>query len=59
MSNDKNDYFPVWGTCLGLEAIAMSLTNNSTLLDVHLDDNVTRHPIFIPQIEKSKLFSGI
>jgi gamma-glutamyl hydrolase len=40
---NKGETFPIWGTCLGLEAMAMSLTNNSTLLDLHMDDNEVRH----------------
>ena len=30
-ANDKGDYFPVWGTCLGYESIVIAFSQNSTL----------------------------
>lgn len=31
--NDKGDYFPVWGTCLGFEAMAITFAEDLTTLN--------------------------
>lgn len=32
-ANDKGDYFPIWGTCLGFEELLIALTNDLKILD--------------------------
>ena len=44
-SNKKGDYFPIWGTCLGLEVMLMALLNNSNILDTNFRNNNIRHSI--------------
>jgi hypothetical protein len=44
-ANKNNDYFPIWGTCLGLEVILMALSNDYNILDINLNDNNTRHSL--------------
>lgn len=32
-ANNKGDYFPVWGTCLGYELMMIAISNNKDVLD--------------------------
>jgi hypothetical protein len=36
-SNNKGDYFPIWGTEKGMEALTLALTNDPSTLDYGLD----------------------
>lgn len=38
--NDKGEYFPVWGTCLGFELIMSTIANDSSILSLF---NSTNH----------------
>ena len=37
-ANDNGDYFPIWGTCLGFEAMGMSLLHNYEILAEKMRD---------------------
>ncbi|KAI0241550.1 Gamma-glutamyl hydrolase [Lamellibrachia satsuma] len=37
-SNDKGDYFPLWGTCLGFELLADLTAEDSILKRCHADN---------------------
>ena len=44
-ANNNGDYFPVWGTCLGFESLALSTSNNVTLLNSEMLDENYVHSI--------------
>jgi len=37
--NDNGDVFPIWGTCLGYELLALTFTNDEKILDDFEDHN--------------------
>ncbi|KAF0687674.1 Aste57867_20658 [Aphanomyces stellatus] len=39
--NDNGTYFPIWGTCLGLEWLVQLTSKNASILDVVEADNVS------------------
>ncbi len=41
-ANEKGDFFPVWGTCLGFEVMLMSIAKNSTVIS---NFNSTNHSL--------------
>ena len=45
VANNNGDYFPVWGTCLGFESLALSISNNVTLLNSEMKDENYVHSI--------------
>jgi gamma-glutamyl hydrolase len=57
-ANDNGDYFPVHGTCLGMEALAIIVSRNATLLaDVDAEDCAA--PLLMtPDAEHSRFFSS-
>ena len=55
-ANEKGDYFPVWGTCLGFESIVISFSENTTL-DNFNDADKTRNLTFVNN--DSFLFSNL
>ena len=44
-ANDNGDYFPVWGTCLGFEALTLALLNNASYLTGNMNDVNNVHSI--------------
>ncbi len=56
-ANDQGDYYPIWGTCLGFEELAVLETGNG---DVISDDvvatNLALSLRFTPGARKSRLF---
>lgn len=55
-SNLKNNYFPIWGTCLGYELIIIAITNDPTILNTF---NSTNHRLALNYSVKSKLFKDL
>lgn len=54
--NAKGDFFPVWGTCLGFELIALGYSNEPKVLSDYDDDNICRPA----KVEfKGKMFADI
>ncbi|CAL1596094.1 unnamed protein product [Knipowitschia caucasica] len=52
-ANNKGDYFPVWGTCLGFEQLAVLTAQSNVLVqtnttNVSLPLNFTHGKIFVP-----------
>jgi len=39
-ANNNGDYFPLWGTCLGLELLSILSSNNQTLMDGIIFDSM-------------------
>lgn len=58
-ANDKGDYFPVHGTCLGMEALAVIVSRNETILaDVDAEDAAA--PLLLtPDAEASRFFASL
>eukprot|EP00775_Hariotina_reticulata_P013441 gene13441-13567_t len=58
-ANDKGDYFPVWGTCLGLETLAIIISGNSSVLsDMEAEDAAA--PLFYTdEARDSKLLQAL
>lgn len=58
-ANDKGDYFPIWGTCLGFEVMLMAVAKNSTVLQ---NFNSTNHSLklkFYDKGTKSDLYQDM
>lgn len=53
-ANDRGDYYPIWGTCLGLELLSVLSSNKNTLKSCQAKDTsltmnfVTRGKLFAP-----------
>lgn len=56
-ANLQGDYFPVWGTCLGLEMLFLDVTSDSKALDVFNSTNHHGNLLFLNK--KSRVFHGI
>ncbi|XP_059900472.1 gamma-glutamyl hydrolase-like isoform X2 [Gadus macrocephalus] len=56
-ANSRGDYFPVWGTCLGLEELTF-LTSGKLLLSSTNTNGVALPLVFTNESRVSKLFSG-
>ncbi|KAL3132824.1 hypothetical protein ABBQ38_006749 [Trebouxia sp. C0009 RCD-2024] len=58
-ANDNGDYFPVHGTCLGLEVLSIIAAQNATLLSkFNAEDNAS--PLYLTEAaEKSKFFKSL
>ncbi|KAM4687954.1 gamma-glutamyl hydrolase [Discoglossus pictus] len=54
-SNDKGDYFPIWGTCLGFEELTV-LTSGEVLLTLTNTEGVSLPLNFTENALKSRLF---
>ncbi|CAL1536870.1 unnamed protein product [Lymnaea stagnalis] len=54
-ANDKGDYFPIWGTCLGLELLT-TLTANKNYLQRTETENLTLPLKFQKGFQNSRLF---
>ncbi|KAF8822789.1 gamma-glutamyl hydrolase [Cardiosporidium cionae] len=45
-ANDRGDFFPIWGTCLGFEALAQIVTKNDSFIHpLNFDDINVIHPL--------------
>eukprot|EP01132_Coremiostelium_polycephalum_P008584 gene8584-10562_t len=54
--NKKGDYFPIWGTCFGMEEIIIMTTGNFSILS-HYDPQPFTAPLnFTQEAQKSRLF---
>ncbi|KAM9827315.1 LOW QUALITY PROTEIN: gamma-glutamyl hydrolase-like [Neosynchiropus ocellatus] len=56
-ANNRGDYFPVWGTCLGFEQLAVLTSNKSVLVRT----NTTGMPMplnFTDEAKTSRIFKG-
>lgn len=56
-ANDKGDYFPVWGTCLGFEELTY-LTSGKLLLSSTNTSGVALPLNFTSEAKESRLFKG-
>jgi gamma-glutamyl hydrolase len=57
-ANDRGDYFPVHGTCLGMEVLAVIVSRNSSVL-ARLDAEDCAAPLLMtPDAETSRFFSS-
>lgn len=56
-ANDKGDYFPVWGTCLGFEQLTY-LTSGKLLLSSTNTSDVALPLNFTSEVKDSRLFKG-
>jgi gamma-glutamyl hydrolase len=61
-ANDKGDFMPLWGTCLGFEWLLMCTTRDANILDPNIANfdsfNYSIPLAFTPHPEKSKLFGA-
>ncbi|EGR27015.1 hypothetical protein IMG5_202990 [Ichthyophthirius multifiliis] len=62
--NEKGDYFPLWGTCLGFQLMSLGFTNYEKILDDVKDQNNTKSGNIIAlkgkmfeQLDENGLFS--
>uniref|UniRef100_A0A3Q3G0E8 folate gamma-glutamyl hydrolase n=1 Tax=Labrus bergylta TaxID=56723 RepID=A0A3Q3G0E8_9LABR len=56
-ANQRGDYFPVWGTCLGFEQLTV-LTSGKNLLVNTNTSNIPLHLDFTNETADSRLFKG-
>lgn len=54
-ANDNGDYFPIWGTCLGMEELTY-LTASEDLMTKCSSQNMTEPLNFVPDYKTSKLY---
>jgi len=56
-ANDKGDFFPIWGTCLGFEMmLIMEAGNNETVLHEGFNHNNVSDNIVITEYNNSVIF---
>lgn len=56
-ANDRGDYFPLWGTCLGFQLLSVIQADNDSILS-HVDAENYPIPLTLTQdAQKSRLFS--
>ncbi|EGG21402.1 hypothetical protein DFA_01284 [Cavenderia fasciculata] len=56
-ANDRKDYFPLWGTCLGFEQLVMMQANDIHILEQFKASNYTIPLDFTDKVGNSRLFS--
>lgn len=56
-ANKNGDYFPVWGTCLGLEMIVMDIAEDSQSLDTFNSENHHTNLVFVN--DNSRVFQNL
>ncbi|XP_034416594.1 gamma-glutamyl hydrolase-like [Cyclopterus lumpus] len=56
-ANERGDYFPVWGTCLGYEQLAV-LTSGKNLLSITDTTGVALPLNFLHEAKDSRIFRG-
>lgn len=59
--NNNGNYYPVWGTCLGMEELMIHFgKNNGKVLQGGFNDNGKYHPVDLkPEFWKSKFFGNL
>jgi gamma-glutamyl hydrolase len=57
--NDDGEYFPVWGTCLGFEAMLVIVANNTKVLSIVNSTNHSDDLKFNKNAMMSKMFSRL
>ncbi|KAG9478851.1 hypothetical protein GDO78_012486 [Eleutherodactylus coqui] len=57
-ANDKGDYFPIWGTCLGFEQMTV-LTSGELLLTLTKTEDISLPLNFTKNVLESRLFGNI
>ena len=55
----QNDYFPLWGICLGFELLATMVSGSSSVLSHSNSENLLLPLNFTPEYRKSRLFADI
>ena len=55
----QNDYFPLWGICLGFELLATMVSGSSSVLSHSDSENLPLPLNFTPEYRKSRLFADI
>jgi gamma-glutamyl hydrolase len=55
-ANDKGDYFPVWGVCLGYELILMGVSNYDQTLNNFTDSENHSENLKLLNLDQSKIF---
>ncbi|CAM9775612.1 unnamed protein product [Lampetra planeri] len=58
-ANDRGDYFPVWGTCLGFEQLTVLTSGINVLTDTKSTRYVALPLKFTPGFEESRMFRNI
>jgi gamma-glutamyl hydrolase len=56
---NNNDYFPLWGICLGFELLATMVSGSSSVLSHSDSDNLPLPLNFTPEYQNSRLFANI
>ncbi|KAL6113985.1 uncharacterized protein ACO6RY_04862 [Pungitius sinensis] len=57
MANDDGDYFPIWGTCMGMQLLTV-LVAGENLLESTTADNVALPLDLTPEASSSRMFQG-
>ena len=55
----NNDYFPIWGICLGFQLLATMVSGSSSVLSHSDSENLPLPLNFTPQYQNSKMFTNI
>lgn len=55
-ANDEGDYFPIWGTCLGLQLLTV-LVAGENLLSRTIAENVSYPLNFTTEVQSSRMFT--
>eukprot|EP00798_Chlamydomonas_sp_ICE-L_P016022 gene16022-22160_t len=58
-ANDRGDYFPVHGTCLGMETLAIITSTNYTILTNFDAEDAAAPLLLTPEAAKSHLFQSL
>eukprot|EP01130_Rhizamoeba_saxonica_P007205 TRINITY_DN2908_c0_g1_i1.p1 TRINITY_DN2908_c0_g1~~TRINITY_DN2908_c0_g1_i1.p1 ORF type:complete len:325 (-),score=46.80 TRINITY_DN2908_c0_g1_i1:24-998(-) len=59
-SNDKGEYFPIWGTCMGFQMLNMLVAKDESVVQPGFDSNDISWPLNITSTGvNSRLFSGV
>ncbi|XP_034090907.1 gamma-glutamyl hydrolase isoform X1 [Gymnodraco acuticeps] len=56
-ANDNGDFFPIWGTCMGMQLLTVLVAGKS-LLEKTTADNVALHLNLTSEANSSKMFEG-
>jgi len=56
-ANLNGDYFPIWGTCLGLEMLILDVASDPTTMDIFNSENHHGNVLFLNK--NSKVFEGM
>jgi gamma-glutamyl hydrolase len=58
-ANDRGDYYPIWGTCLGFEELAVLETGNAGVISLDVvATNLALSLRFVPGAKHSRLFQS-